>query len=106
MSDEDNIIEIDFDEELLATEVDDVSLPAMDKSNSPTLHVGILGNNEISNSLEVCLGHPYKYSPITFTKYNDVDSCISDTFSWLPFAETCYYQLCSSLNILMLTAKT
>ena len=78
MSDEDNIIEIDFDEEQLATEVDDVSLPAMDKSNSPTLHVGILGNNEISNSLEVCLGHPYKYSPITFTKYNDVDSCISD----------------------------
>lgn len=81
MSDEDNVIEIDFDEEQLATEVDNVSLPAMDKTDTstlPTLSIGILGNNEIANSLEISLGHPYKYSPIEFTKYHDVDSAVSE----------------------------
>ena len=78
MSD-DNVIEIDFDDDGIAEELNenDVSLPAME-SNITTLVVSILGDNAIAKSIELQFGVPHQPNPMSFTHYTNVDDAVSN----------------------------
>jgi len=79
MSD-DNVIEIDFDEEETAEELNenDVSLPAMEGTTT-TLVVSVLGDNAIARSIELQFGVPHQPNPMSFSYYTNVDDAVSSS---------------------------
>lgn len=87
----DNVIEIDFDEDQVSEEMNpgDVVLPSMDSpEGSATLRAGIVGDNFVSNSIQVQFGCPAKPTSIVLTKYKTIDEAAESTGNHIFFVCT------------------
>lgn len=92
MSD-DNVVEIDFDEDIEETlDTGEVDLPSMEdnasNANSKILQVGVLGDNNIAKSIGIIFGTTNDTNKINVQQFEDIDSAVASNKIHLYFVCT------------------